>query len=137
MLQPKPNGSKLPILSRPVIALRLIGMLILQLQQKLWLPLQQVVLPAMLIILLFAKYEATATGENPWYQFLNDRTHLSVSKTIYDLMNARNDPRIPAYFLQVDGAYVPAPNGTATESSGWSLFNSRLLQQMAELHPPR
>lgn len=67
---------------------------------------------------VFAKYEATATGENPWYQFLNDRTHLSVSKTIYDLMVARNDPRIPAYFLQVNGEYVPAPNGTATESQG-------------------
>jgi len=67
---------------------------------------------------VFAKYEATATGENPWFQFLNDRTHLSVSKTLYDIMNARSDPRIPAYFLQVDGAYNPAPNGTATQSQG-------------------
>lgn len=67
---------------------------------------------------VFAKYEATATGENPWYQFLNDRTHLSVSKTLYDIMNARSDPRIPAYFLQVGGIYNPAPNGTATQSQG-------------------
>lgn len=66
----------------------------------------------------FNKYESTATGENPWYQFLNDRTHLSVSQTLYDLMTARNDPRIPAYFLQVEGAYNPAPSGTATESQG-------------------
>ncbi len=74
----------------------------------------------------FAKYEATATGENPWYQFLNDRTHLSASQTIYDLMNARSDPRIPVYFLQVDGAYAPAPNGTATESQG-GLYSTSAL----------
>jgi len=67
---------------------------------------------------VFAKYEATATGENPWYQFLNDRTHLSVSKTLYDIMNDRSDPRIPAYFLKVNGVYNPAPNGTATQSQG-------------------
>jgi hypothetical protein len=76
--------------------------------------------------LVFARYEATATGENPWYQFLNDRTHLSVSQTLYDIMNTRNDPRIPVYFLQVDGAYVPAPNGTATESQG-GLYSTSAL----------
>ncbi len=68
---------------------------------------------------LFAKYEATATGENPWYQFLADRTHLSVSKTLYDLMVARQDTlRMAAYFNKVGGVYKPAPNGTATQSQG-------------------
>ncbi len=66
----------------------------------------------------FAKYEATATGENPWFQFQNDRSHLSVSKTLYDIMVARTDPRIPAYFTQVGGVYNPAPNGTATQTQG-------------------
>jgi hypothetical protein len=75
---------------------------------------------------LFNKYEPTATGENPWYQFLNDRTHLSVSQTLYDIMNVRSDPRIQQYFLQVDGAYVPAPNGTATESQG-GLYSTSAL----------
>jgi hypothetical protein len=75
---------------------------------------------------VFAKYEATATGENPWYQFLNDRTHLSVSQTLYDIMNARTDPRIPVYFLQVAGEYAPAPNGTATQSQG-GLYSTSAL----------
>lgn len=75
---------------------------------------------------VFAKYEATATGENPWFQFLNDRTHLSVSKTLYDIMVARNDPRIPVYFLQVGGVYNPAPSGTATESQGGIYSTSKL-----------
>lgn len=70
----------------------------------------------------FARYEASATAENPWYQFQNDRTHLSVSMTLYDIMVARNDPRIPVYVGQVGGAYNPAPSGTATQSQGgvWS-----------------
>lgn len=76
--------------------------------------------------LVFAKYEATATGENPWFQFLNDRTHLSASKTLYDIMNSRNDPRIPVYFLQVEGAYNPAPSGTATQSQGGLYSTSKL-----------
>ncbi len=75
---------------------------------------------------IFAKYEASATGENPWYQFLYDRTHLSVSQTLYNLMVARSDPRIPVYFLQVGGAYAPAPNGTAVESQGGVYSQSRL-----------
>ena len=67
----------------------------------------------------FAKYEATATGENPWFQFLADRTHLSVSTTLFNIMNARLDTlRMQTYFLKVGGVYKPAPNGTATQSQG-------------------
>jgi hypothetical protein len=86
---------------------------------------------------LFNKYEASATGENPWYQFLNDRTHLSSGQTLYDLMNDRNDPRIPAYFTQVDTssdpnvvklAYMPAPNGTAIETQG-GIYSTSLITQ--------
>ncbi len=76
----------------------------------------------------FNKYEAAATGENPWFQFLNDRTHLSVSQTLYNLMTARNDPRIPAYFLQVGGVYNPAPSGTATETQGGVYSQSAITE---------
>ncbi len=76
--------------------------------------------------LVFAKYEATAIGENPWYQFLYDRTHLSASQTLYNIMNTRNDPRIPEYFLQVGGVYVPAPNGTAQEVQGGFYSTSKI-----------
>lgn len=73
----------------------------------------------------FAKYETQAKGENPWFQFQNDRTHLSVGQTLYDLMVARNDPRIDSYFTKIGGVVVPAPNGTAQQTQGgiysWSL----------------
>lgn len=78
--------------------------------------------------LSFAKYEETATGENPWYQFLNDRTHLSSGKTLYDLMNTRTDPRIAVYFTKVGAIYNPAPNGTATKTQG-GLYSTSLLTQ--------
>lgn len=78
---------------------------------------------------IFAKYEETATGENPWYQFLADRTHLSVSQTLFNIMNERNDPRIPVYFLQVGGEYNPAPSGTATESQGGIYSTSKLTAE--------
>jgi len=76
--------------------------------------------------LVFNKYEATATGENPWYQFKSDRTHLSVSQTLYNLMNERNDPRIEIYVLKLGGVYVPAPNGTATQAQGGTYSESAL-----------
>jgi hypothetical protein len=79
--------------------------------------------------LVFAKYEESATGENPWYQFLNDRTHLSVSKTLFDIMNARNDTlRMAAYFTQVGGDYEPAENGNSTESQG-GLYSISLITE--------
>lgn len=83
---------------------------------------------------LFAAYEASATGENPWYQFLADRTHLSSGQTLYDLMNERNDPRIAAYFTQIDGAYVPAPNGTATETQG-GIYSTSLQTENGQTAP--
>ncbi|MBC9931357.1 SusD/RagB family nutrient-binding outer membrane lipoprotein [Chitinophaga qingshengii] len=75
---------------------------------------------------IFDKYQPTATGENPWFQHLKDRKALSTSKTLYDLMNQRNDPRIAAYFEKKDGQVVPAPNGTALESQGTLYSTSKL-----------
>jgi hypothetical protein len=83
---------------------------------------------------LFAAYQESASGENPWYQFLADRTHLSAGKTLYDLMNDRVDPRIAVYFTQIDGAYNPAPNGTATESQG-GLYSTSLLTENGATAP--
>lgn len=66
----------------------------------------------------FNAYEATASGENPWVQFMADRSHLSVSKSFYDLMMDRTDPRIAKYFTLIGGVVVPAPNGTASQTQG-------------------
>jgi len=77
---------------------------------------------------MFDSYEATSTGENAWYQFMNDRTYLCVSKTLFDLMDTRNDPRIPAYFTKIDNAYKPAENGKAEQNVG-GVYSSSLITE--------
>ena len=78
---------------------------------------------------VFAVYEASASGENPWYQFLADRTHLSASQTLFNIMNDRNDPRIAAYFTMLgDTVYNPAPSGTAIENQG-GMYSTSLITQ--------
>jgi hypothetical protein len=71
--------------------------------------------------LMFAKYEATAVGENPWVQFRADRTHFAMSLSLYNLMNARSDPRVDLYWNKIGGVFKPAPNGSAIQQqSGYS-----------------
>lgn len=72
---------------------------------------------------VFNKYEDTQIGAAPWYQFFNDRGLLGVSATLYDLMNARKDPRIPVYFTNDAGKVDPAPSGEAVESQKGSLYS--------------
>jgi len=64
---------------------------------------------------LFNKYEASLYKANPWWEFRYIRAHLSVSTTLLNIMQARTDPRIPACFTTVDGAFVGAPPGEAQE----------------------
>lgn len=76
---------------------------------------------------VFAKYEDSAIGENPWFQFLNDRTHLSVSKNIHDVMNTRNDPRMSEYFDMTSGSEWAA-NGLADQNQGGRYYVSLISQ---------
>lgn len=82
--------------------------------------------------LVFDKYEETAIGENPWYQFLYDRSYLVVGKTLYDLMAERKDPRIKAYFvaMNANGTIIAAPNGQAEQSFSGDVYSySKLSNQ--------
>ncbi|WP_430809357.1 MULTISPECIES: SusD/RagB family nutrient-binding outer membrane lipoprotein [unclassified Carboxylicivirga] len=69
--------------------------------------------------MVFDSFTTDATGEHPWYQESNDRSHHAISETLFDLMDGLNDPRIDLWFGTVGGEYVPAPNGSAaTDQSG-------------------
>lgn len=76
---------------------------------------------------VFNKYENTQIGANPWFDFTyNERGDFCAGKTLYDLMESRNDPRIPVYFVPIDdnGTIVPAPNGTATRTrAGYGVYS--------------
>mgnify|MGYP001766194957 CR=1 FL=1 len=77
--------------------------------------------------MLFSSYENTATGENPWFQFLSDRAHLSVGTTLYNLMLERHDTlRMAAYFTKIGGEYKPAPNGGSQQTQGGVYSNSKI-----------
>ncbi len=83
----------------------------------------------------FGAYEESATAENPWYQFLSDRTHLSASQTLFNLMDDRNDPRIPAYFTMIgDTVYNPAPSGSAVENQG-GMYSTSLITENGATTP--
>jgi hypothetical protein len=84
--------------------------------------------------LVFASFEATAIGENPWRQFMADRSHLSVGATLFNLMNDRNDPRMAAYFTKIGGNYAPAPNGTALQTQG-GVYSVSLVSESNRIAP--
>ncbi len=84
--------------------------------------------------LVFNKFEATATGENPWSQFMADRSHLSASATLYNYMNERSDPRIANYFTKIGSAYAPAPSGTALQTQG-GVYSVSLITSGSKVSP--
>lgn len=65
--------------------------------------------------LIFAKYEASNTKSNPWWEFRFVRAHLSASTTLLGILDERNDPRRDVYFTKIGGNLVGAPNGSAQE----------------------
>jgi Starch-binding associating with outer membrane len=86
---------------------------------------------------LFNKYEATSIGENPWYQFLYDRSYLCSGETLYNIMKDRNDPRISAYFTPMDanGTIIPAPNGIANQSFSGDEYSYSLITDEGRTTP--
>ena len=73
--------------------------------------------------MIFSSFTTDATGEHPWFQELNDRSHHAVSTTIYDLINELSDPRGDLWFGTVGGIVVPAPNGTAVTDQGGNIYS--------------
>jgi hypothetical protein len=67
---------------------------------------------------LFKGFAYAVGGMNPWGEFWYWRDHLSVSTTIFNLMNERNDTlRMNRYFTSADPDDI-APSGTANQVQG-------------------
>jgi hypothetical protein len=71
----------------------------------------------------FDNWGADGSFRNPWYRMELERGHHALSQTLYDLMNANNDPRLALWFTQIDGAYAPALNGTAAEDQSHTQYS--------------
>ena len=77
----------------------------------------------------FTAYTTDIRYQNPWYRVESERGHHAVSRTVYNLMNGLNDPRIPLWFTRVQGIYNPAPNGSSiTDQAG--LFYSGISENV-------
>lgn len=79
--------------------------------------------------LVFDKYENTAIGANPWFDFTyQERGDLCAGTTLYNLMKERKDPRILAYFEDPldkgNDSIIPAPNGKAQRTrAGYGVYS--------------
>ena len=73
--------------------------------------------------MVFTSFTTDATGQHPWFQEVNDRSHHAISTTIYDLLDGLSDPRADLWFGTVGGAVVPAPNGTAVTDQGGNIYS--------------
>lgn len=75
--------------------------------------------------LIFDRFTTNATGENPWFQESNDRSHHAISNTFFDLLTNRNDPRANIFFGTVGttGEVRPAPNGRADSDQAGILYS--------------
>jgi hypothetical protein len=71
--------------------------------------------------LIFTKFVATATGEHPWRQEADDRRHFAVSKSLFDRMMAKNDPRV-AVFFDAGVNSIAAPNGAAQLDQAGNIY---------------
>ncbi len=85
----------------------------------------------------YAGFNVNPTGENPWYQFQNDRNQHCVSQSFVALLEGLNDPRLSIYALPVPGlgTIVGGPNGLSTDQGGslYSKWGSSLVRADAPL----
>ncbi len=73
--------------------------------------------------LVFTSFTTDATGQHPWYQEVNDRSHHAVSTTIYNILDNLTDPRADLWFGLVNGIVNPAPNGIAETDQGGNIYS--------------
>ena len=86
--------------------------------------------------MIFDSFTTDATGQHPWFQEVNDRSHHAISTTIFDIISDLGDPRGAIWFGTVDGAVVPAPNGSAVTDQGGNIYSrasSNYLQATSPL----
>jgi hypothetical protein len=73
--------------------------------------------------MVFNDFTTDATGEHPWFQELNDRSHHAISVTIDNLMTGLNDPRRTMWFGTIGGQIAPAPSGRAENDQSGTIYS--------------
>lgn len=84
----------------------------------------------------FSKFTATSTGENPWFQERNDRSHFAVSRTFFNILTDLNDPRRATLVGTTPaGTQVAAPSGASLNDQGSTRY-SRASSQLVNASSP-
>jgi hypothetical protein len=73
--------------------------------------------------LIFNSFTTDATGQHPWFQESNDRSHHAISETIYNIITDLGDPRGDLWFGTVNDEVKPAPNGIADTDQGGTIYS--------------
>jgi hypothetical protein len=74
----------------------------------------------------FNRFSANPTGQHPWYQESNLRKHHVFSQQIFDLLDERNDPRLPVWIAPVLGTtdnFNPAQSGDAENDQTGNIYS--------------
>jgi hypothetical protein len=85
--------------------------------------------------MVFSSFTTDATGQHPWFQELNDRSHHAVSTTIFNILDGLADPRADLWFGTVGGSVVPAPNGTAVTDQGGNIYSRASTSYLTATSP--
>ena len=65
-----------------------------------------------------APHTATATENNPWFQFMRDRSgYISAGDYLLPMLKNDGDPRLSLYYSPYNGQYIPGGTGGAGASS--------------------
>jgi hypothetical protein len=73
---------------------------------------------------IFTSFTTASTGEHPWFQESNDRSHHAVSQTFGNLLTGLNDPRLNTFVGEIPaGGRVYAPNGSAQNDQSGNLYS--------------
>ncbi|MDX5421404.1 MAG: SusD/RagB family nutrient-binding outer membrane lipoprotein [Hymenobacteraceae bacterium] len=75
--------------------------------------------------LIFDAFQSNATGEHPWFQESNDRSHHAVSQEFVQRLEGLDDPRLPLMVAPAPatGEITGAPNGTQINDQANRLFS--------------
>ena len=85
--------------------------------------------------LIFNSFTTDATGQHPWFQELNDRSHHAISTTFFDIIDELGDPRGELWFGTVEGDVVPAPNGIAETDQGGNIYSRASTSYLTATSP--
>ncbi|MBD1398454.1 SusD/RagB family nutrient-binding outer membrane lipoprotein [Pontibacter sp. JH31] len=84
----------------------------------------------------FNKYSAAATGQHPWWQEANDRSHHAVSASFVQTLQGLNDPRLAAMVAPAPDPSTAAGNPVIVGAPNGTLINDQANRAFSDVKNP-